>query len=213
MSRIAEIGRRLRALVSRQTIARDLDEEMRLHLELRQRRIEAGGTSADDAYTAARRRFGNAAVIRETAVDAWGWRWLDDLGQDARYALRGFARHAAFALTAIASLALGIGANAAIFSVVNGLVLRPLPFAAPDRLVAIYGTSRLMPRHDNVSNLDDVRRLSASFDAIAGYDVDARYLRRDSGAERVMTVRAERDFFPLLGVAPLVGRVFDGRDD
>jgi len=207
------LGRRLRARLGRDRIARDVEEEMRLHLELRQRRLEGQGLRADAAYTAARRRFGNAAVLREDAVDAWGWRWLDDLGRDARFALRGFARHPGFAATAIVSLALGIGANAAIFSVVDGLILKPLPFTDPDRLVAIYGTSRLMPRRDNVSNLDEVRRLSTSFDAMAGYDVDARYMRRDGGSERVMVVRAERDFFPLLGVVPLVGRTFDARDE
>jgi predicted permease len=194
-------------------MADDLDDEMRLHVELRQRRLEADGLTPDAAYTAARRRFGNAAAMRETSVDAWGWRWLDDLAQDVRYAVRGFVRHPAFATTAVLSLALGIGANGAIFSVVNGLVLRPLPFVDPDRLVAIYGTSRLMPQRDAVSSLADVRRQSTSFEAMAGYETGARYLHRDGRAERVMAVRAERDFFAVLGVAPLAGRTFGAQDD
>jgi predicted permease len=195
--------------MKRDRIASDIDEEMRLHVELRQQRLEASGLSADAAHTAARRRFGNRAVLREDGVDAWGWRWLDDLAQDVRYACRGFARHKAFAATAIASLALGVGANAAIFSVVNGLVLRPLPFPDADRLVQVYGTSRLTPRRDAVSSLQEVRRQATSFEALAGYEPGARYLRRADRSDRVMTVSAEHDFFAILGVAPLLGRTFD----
>ncbi len=205
--------RRVRALVHRDRLARELDDEMRLHVELRRRRLEADGATPAEAERAARLRFGNIAAIREDGVDAWGWRWLEDLMQDVRYAVRGFARHKGFTLTAIASLALGIGANAAIFSVVNGLVLRPLPFADPDRLVAVYGTSRLVPRRDAVNDLAEVRRQATSFEALAGYEAGARYLHRDGRAERVMTVRAERDFFAVLGVPALAGRTFDSRDD
>src|SRR3954470_6109415 len=212
MGRLAEIARRFRALVTRRRMSRELDEEMRLHLELRQQRLQAAGASPADAYTAARRRFGNRALLREDSADAWGWRWLDNLGQDVRYALRGFARSKGFAATAVLSLALGIGANTAIFTVVNGIVLRPLPFPEPDRLVQLYGTSRLVPPRDNVSNLGEGRGLTTSFQQIAGYEVGASYWRRDDHVERVMTVRAERAFFDLLGVPPLVGRTFTARD-
>src|SRR5438552_14943395 len=83
--------------------------------------------------------------------------WLDDLVNDLRYTVRSLTRHRAFGVTAVCTLALGMGATTAVFSVVNGVVLRPLPFAQPDRLVQLYGTSPLVPRGDAVSNLEDLR--------------------------------------------------------
>ncbi|MDO8677118.1 MAG: ABC transporter permease [Acidobacteriota bacterium] len=138
--------------------------------------------------------------------------WLRDFAQDLRYAARGLAKHKAFTVTAIATLALGIGANAAIFSVVNGVIFRPLPFAQPERLVQMHGSSPLRPRNDAVMNLDEYRRQSTSFDALAGYEVSARYMRSATGTERLMVVQVEPGFFPMLGVSPLIGRTF-GPDD
>jgi putative ABC transport system permease protein len=135
---------------------------------------------------------------------------LNDLIQDLRYALRGLLAHKGFAAAAITTLAIGIGANTAIFSVVNGVVLRPLPFANPDRLVSLYGTPTT--RGEAVDDLDDYRQQSTSFEGLTSCDISARYMLGPNGAERVMTVRAERNLFPLLGVAPIAGRAF-GPDD
>jgi predicted permease len=212
MMRPSEIARRVRALWQRSRIAQDLDEEMALHLELRQKRLQDGSLTADAAEIAARRRFGDPLRVREDAMDAWGWRWLEQLGQDVRFGLRTLVRNPGFALAAVGTLALGIGANTAVFSMVSGLVLRPLPFAEPDRLVQIYGTSRLNPSGEALSNVGEFRRQNQSFEGIAGAEVTARYLRGAAGPERVMAVTAERDFFAILGVAPLRGRTFT-RDD
>ena len=138
--------------------------------------------------------------------------WLRDFAQDVRYAARGLAKHKAFTITAIATLALGIGANAAIFSVVNGVIFRPLPFARPGQLVQMYGSSPFRPRNDAVFNFDEYRRQSTSFDGLAGYEVSARYMRSATGTERLMVVQVERGFFPMLGVPPIAGRTF-GPDD
>ena len=132
--------------------------------------------------------------------------------RDIQYATRILRRSPGFAITAILSLALGIGANTAVFSVVNGVILRPLPFAHPDRLVQVSGTSRLVPRGDAVSSLPEYRRQSRSFDVLVGYEVSAKYLRTSAGPERVPIVRAEPGFFEMLGVPPVAGRGF-GRDD
>ena len=133
--------------------------------------------------------------------------------QDLRYAVRGLLKQKTFAATAILTLALGIGANTAIFSVVSGVLLRPLPFAQPDRLVQISETSGLSPRGEAVtwSSLDTYRRESSVLDGIVGYDVGARYLHGRGDPERVMVVRTERELFSVLGVAAIAGRTF--RDD
>jgi len=136
-----------------------------------------------------------------------------DLILDFRYAVRVLLRQKIFAATAILTLALGIGANTALFSVVSGVILRPLPLADPERLVQLAETTALSPRGEAVtwSNLDAYRRESTSFEQLVGYDVSARYLRGGADPERVMVVRAERGFFAMLGVAPIAGRTF--RDD
>ncbi len=131
---------------------------------------------------------------------------------DLAYAIKTLRRSPGFATTAILSLALGIGANTAVFSVVNGVILRPLPFAHADRLVQLHGTSPLMPRRDAVFALPQYRSQSTSFDALVGYDVSARYLATTAGPERVTTVRAEPGFFAMLGVPPIAGRTFAAGD-
>jgi GrpB-like predicted nucleotidyltransferase (UPF0157 family) len=124
MFRLREIGRRIRMRLSGSHFDRNLDEEMQLHLELRQEQLRAGGLSFEEARAAARRRFGNVPRLREESADAWGWRVVDDLGRDIRHALRGLRRAPVFASVAILTLALGIGANTAILSIVR-LTLRP----------------------------------------------------------------------------------------
>ncbi|MPZ21134.1 MAG: FtsX-like permease family protein [Luteitalea sp.] len=212
MMRLSEIGRRVRALWRRSRVARELDEEMRLHLALRREQLQKASMPVDAAAALARRRFGNPLHLREDAMDAWGWRWLDQVGQDARVALRTLTRHRGFTLAAVCTLALGVGATTAVFSVVSGVVLRPLPFADPDRLVTISGISPLDPDGGPVRNTDTFRRQSRSFEAIAGYEVAARYLRSHEIPERVMAVRAEPDFFSILGVPPVRGRTFGPSD-
>ena len=190
MKFLAEWGRRLGYLATRRRHEAELRADMEAHR----------------AMMAQPARFGSALRLQEEARDVWGWRWLDDLGQDARYAVRSLTAHQGFTATALVTLALGIGATTAIFSVVSGLVLRPLPLAEPDRLVRIYGSSALSPRGDAINKLDDLRRASASFEAIAGYEVGARYLRHGDTVQRVMTVRGEADFFRLLGSPAALGR-------
>ena len=131
---------------------------------------------------------------------------MDALEQDLRFAARGLARSRGFAAATLATLALGIGATTAIFSVVSRLMLSPLPFPEPERLAHLYGTSRLVPERDHAFNLVEVRRQSASLEALAGYEVGARYWRGAGEPERVPSVKVERDFFAVLGVAPLLGR-------
>ena len=120
MSVIGEWWRRVWFLFNRRRLESTLQEEMESHR----------------AMMADARRFGNVLRLREESRDVWGWAWLDDLSRDMRYALRSLARAPGFTAVAVLSLALATGATTAIFSIVNGVILRPLPFGHPDRLVA-----------------------------------------------------------------------------
>src|SRR5262252_10765034 len=130
--------------------------------------------------------------------------------QDLKLAFRNLARQRAFAATSLLTLALGVGVTTAIFSVISGVVLRPLPFTQPDRLVQFYGTPA--SRGEAVDHLSDFRNQSKSFDTLVGYSISARYFRGKSEPERVMTVSAEPNLFSMLGSQPLEGRTF-GPDD
>ena len=186
----------------------------RLWYLLNRRRLDAALAREMASHRAAMadpRAFGNAARLQEEAREVWGWRWLDDLLQDLRYTVRSLAGHKAFAASVVVTLALGIGAATAVFSLVNGLVLRPLPFAAPDRLVRLDGTSPTELRGPVPMFRAYAERASA-FEGVFGYDVAAAFVRDGLTADRMMTVRTAGDFFGVLGVPALSGRTYTPAD-
>ena len=221
MDRLREIARRLRALFTQSEIARGLDDEMRTHVALREEQLRAAGWGADEAGRAARGRFGNMGRLRDEGIDAWGWRWLEQLAQDVRFGVRMLVKSPAVTVVAIATLALATGATTAIFSVLNGVVLRPLPFADPERLVQVYGRDWA---EDRGATPDPVRgpvhprdleafvRTSKSFDGLISYSVATLHVETASGPERLNAVRADANLFSVLGVQPVLGRAF-GPDD
>src|ERR1700676_4014219 len=135
MKWLAEVARRLTMLVHRRQFDADLEEEMRLHLELRQQEHVDAGMNAEDARFAARRRFGNTTALKETSHMTWGWEWLENLVQDASYGVRARRGSPGVTLVALLSLALGIGANTAIFSLMDAVLLKSLPVKEPGQLV------------------------------------------------------------------------------
>lgn len=130
MKWLGEFWRRLQFLFRRGQFDRDLEEEMRFHLQM-----QAAAVGAWEA----RRRFGNAALLAEDSRQAWGWNGAEAWVSDVKYAARALRKNSGFAIAAVLTMALGIGASAAVFSVVNAVLLRPLQFRQPDRLMMVRG--------------------------------------------------------------------------
>jgi predicted permease len=202
---LTEQFRRLMMLVRRRRFDRDLADEMRLHLELRCEEQGARGLSPGDASSAARRNFGNTALLYEHSRDAWGVDWFDRLVQDLRYGARTLRRTPGFTTVAVLALALGIGANTAIFSVVNAVLLRPLGYRDPARLLTLLHHGR-----DPVSPADyvDWREQSGSFEAMGAAEYWGPNLTGTDQPEHLWGLRVTQSLLPLLGVEPLMGRLF-----
>ena len=137
MDSLRELGRRLWMLMRRRQFDADLEEEMRLHLELRQQDQIRAGLSPREAHRAASRRFGNPTLLKEQSHMVWGWEWLESFLQDAAYGTRAMLRSPGLTIVALLSLALGIGANTAIFSLLDAVMLRSLPVKNPAQLVLL----------------------------------------------------------------------------
>ena len=202
-----ELARRLRTLFRGEQFDVDLEQEMRLHQELRSAKYQRQGSTPEEAELAARRRFGNALLLREESRDAWGWRWFDSFAQDLRYGARLLGRSPGFALVAILTLALGIGANTALFSVVNGVLLKPLPYAQPEQLVALHASKPNFPNGSiSYPNFLDWQQRNRTFSAMAIYRGAGFNLVLNGQAERVRGEWMTADLLPLFGVQPVLGR-------
>ncbi|MGH9842989.1 MAG: ADOP family duplicated permease [Blastocatellia bacterium] len=192
----------------------DLDAEIRSHLDQAIRdRMERGETE-EQARVNALREFGNVGLVKEVTREMWGWASLERLMQDLRFGLRMLRKNPGFSLVAILTLALGIGANTAIFSVVNALLLRPLPYAESERLVLLAEKSRAGERLSaSYPNFADWLARAQSFEGMAVAWSRNFTLTGGDTAARVPGYTVNWNFFPLLGVQPQLGRMFTEADD
>ncbi len=192
-----------------------LNDELRTHLEMSIRDRMARGESREDAERNARRELGDVVTIREVTSDMWPHGWLRDVMQDLKYAVRSLMRVPGFAIACIVTLALGIGANTAIFSVINGVILRPLPYPAPHEL--IYVTSRFPTMGLDHFPVDageylDFAERNRSFSAVGAYQVGAVNLGADDSPIRVVAANASASLFGALDVPAFRGRTFTDQE-
>ena len=189
MSWLAKLRRRARLLLDRNAVEREMADEMRFHLEMEADELARFGANPEEAATIARRRFGGVARFQDDAREARGGWWLEELRQDARYALRVLGRGRAFVVIAVLTLALGVGANTAIFSVVRGVLLRSLPYPAPERLVAVQSVIRGSVAAVSPPDFFDWRSEARSFAGISAYYVGTTNLTGGREPERLFEGR------------------------
>ena len=210
------VWQRVRAYASRRRRNRDLDDELSFHLAMREADLERAGATADAARLGARRQFGNVTSLKEQTADMWRFPSFDSLMQDARYAVRSLIRTPGFSVVAILVLAIGIGANTAMFSVVDAMLLRGLPYAEADRLVLLIGNvqrATVERRGNSLPDHLDWRARSTTFDDMAAVDSATITLFGRDEPERVTYESVSAPYFSLLGVSPAYGRTFREDED
>src|SRR5579862_4578043 len=194
----------------------DLERELRADLELEAAEQRENGVPAAEARAAARRALGNTTLVKEEMRAAWGWQSVERLQQDLRYSWRTLRKSPGFVLFAALALALGLGANTAIFSVVDAVLLRPLPFRGAARLVEVWedGTRSGFPRNTPApANYADWKRRNHVFEDMAALDGDLYALTGEGTPEQVEGSPVTANLFPLLGVTPVLGRNFSADED
>ena len=214
-----EFGKRLRSRIWRRSVDEEVDAELAFHVEMRARELIAGGMDPADARAAAIRRFGdinrvNATCRREGRRrdrDMRRTEYLSELTQDVTFAARQLLRNPAFTLVAVVTLALGIGATAAIFSAVRAVVLRPLPVPQPERILAVYTDWRGRPGNVSAGNFVDGIAPVSAFSSVTAIQYSSFNLADAEDAERVIGARTTSGFFDVFATAPPHGRVYRAR--
>ncbi len=184
----------------------DLEQELQSHIEMAtQDHLDRGATPAQ-AEASARRQFGNVALVEHVTRDQWAWTWAEDLLQDLRFAARMLRKNPGFTLIAVLTLALGIGANTAIFSLVNGILLRPLPYSHPEQLVSVNGT---YPKGGFAAMREQIRAMDVAA-YVEGYEFNLTGLGEPV---RLTGTLVSADLFSILGADPEFGRTFRAGED
>ena len=211
---------KLRALLARRKPVDDLEEEIRAHVEMEEQENLESGMPPDEAHYAALRRFGNVTLAQERSREMWGWNSVETLSQDLRYGLRILAKNRSFTLVAVLTFALGIGATTAIFSVLDGVVLRPLSYPHPEQLVSVELTPlALDPTLRGMAPEDYFvfREQNRTFQDIGIYaetDTDRDVnVTGFAEPERVHALDVTHGVLSVLGIPPMLGRIFYPSDD
>jgi putative ABC transport system permease protein len=194
----------------------DFVKELRNHLDLEAEENLAEGISAREAQDRARRAFGNTTIVSEDVRAVWHLQWLENLWQDARYGVRQLSKNPTFTLVAIITLALGIGANTAMFSIADAVLWRSMPYPHPEQLVVASEVPRSAPDSflgTTYLTFRDWQSRSTVFQNLAATMPDQRILREGSDPVRVNGVAVTHDFFDVMGVSPILGRVISKSDD
>ncbi len=205
---------RLRALFRRESVLRDIEEELRVHVEMETETNIKRGMPPDEARAAALKSFGDLGRNTELGYDIRGGGWLETLWQDLRYGVRMLMKNPGFTLVAVVTLALGIGANTAIFSLINSILLNPLPYEQADRLAEVWDNNAGLSRqHEDVSpgNYHDLCNAPGIFESSAAWYVTARTLTGEQDAEQAQCALVTPDFFTTLRVQAASGRLFRQR--
>ncbi len=213
MTPISHFFRKLRLLFGRDSFRDDLNEEMEFHRAAAEQALLDDGMTAQEARYTVRRQFGNATRLQEQSNEIVGFR-METVLQDLRFALRQLRKNPGFAATAILILALGMGANLAIFAFVDAALIKPLPYRAPARLVGLFEAISAGPKYC-ISYLDylDWKRWNKSFTSMDAYTGWNFMVRSRQGTELVQGAHVSSGFFRTLGVAPLLGRDFRPEED
>jgi putative ABC transport system permease protein len=210
---------RLYGLLRKDRIEREMDEEILFHLRMRIRENIERGMRPDEAEREAQRRFGNVGDIKDLGREIKGGGFTETLLQDLRYGARMLLKNPGFTTIAIVTLALGIGANTTLFSVINAVLLRPLPLNEPDRIALLYQENRKHPLFQisrstaSPPNYLDWKNQSQHFEQLAAYSSKTVNLTGADEPERVAVATVSADFFKVLKVEPILGRAFLPEED
>jgi len=197
--------KRIRYLLNREAFDRELQEEMRIHREMAEERLSQLGTLKEEAHYAAMRAFGNATLAQEASRAEWTF-FFESLVQDICFGVRMLRKSPGFTAVAVLTLALGIGANTAIFSVINGVLLSPLPYKSPQKIV-------VMKENESLPNVMDIQRQASAFSL--GGAINAQPIDYTNGPEplQIRVGLVNSGFFETLGLPPMMGRIFSEAED
>ncbi len=206
--------RRLLALLRTRRLEAELDGEVRAHLEMAERDALAAGLSPEDARRAARRAFGSIERMKEEHRDRRSARWIETLGKDVRYGLLLLRRDPGFAIVSIGVMAIGIGANTAMFSLMDATLLKPLPYPEPERVVNVWEAPTPTSRNGLTTlNFVDWKRLSTSFEALSAVRGLSVALTGNGDPARLAGTLVSADYFEVFGVKAALGRTFRPDED
>jgi hypothetical protein len=192
---MGEFFRRLRYLFYRRRFDQELADDLEFHREM--------------AAREGRQNLGSTLRLREDAREAWGWMWIDRLAQDLRFALRMLRKSPGFTIIAVLTLALGIGANTAVFSLVNSFLLRPLPYPHSERLVKVWEQLRVLGLHRfaaPVGDFVDYRKDNQVFEEMAAVEDDHFLWMTPQLSQRVFALKVTANLFGMMGLQPALGR-------